>query len=56
MGLQLFQDGLLFKLPKPLRFLLSLILQPLIIFFDKIITSKSRNEDACTFVLVAKKV
>jgi SAM-dependent methyltransferase len=56
MGLQLFQDGLLFKLPKPLRFILSLILQPLIIFFDKIITAKSRNEDACTFVLVAKKV
>jgi SAM-dependent methyltransferase len=56
MGLQLFQDGLLFKLPKPLRFLLSLILQPLIIFFDKIITAKSRNEDACTFVLVAKKI
>ena len=56
MGLQLFQDGLLFKLPKPLRFLLSLVLQPLIIFFDKIITAKSRNEDACTFVLVAKKV
>ena len=56
MGLQLFQDGLLFKLPKPLRFILSLILQPLIIFFDKIITAKSRNEDACTFVLVAKQV
>lgn len=56
MGLQLFQDGILFKLPKFARPVLSIIMQPLIIFFDKIIGSKSRNEDACTFILVAKKV
>jgi SAM-dependent methyltransferase len=55
MGLQLFQDGLLFKIPRSLRFILALIMQPLIIFFDKIILAKSRNQDACTFILVAKK-
>jgi hypothetical protein len=56
MGLQLFQDGILFKLPKFARPILSIVMQPLIIFFDKIIGAKSRNEDACTFILVAKKV
>lgn len=55
MGLQLFQDGILFKIPKPLRFIWAMIMQPLIIFFDKIILSSSRNQDACTFILVATK-
>jgi SAM-dependent methyltransferase len=55
MGLQLFQDGILFKIPRPLRFIWAMIMQPLIIFFDKIILSSSRNQDACTFILVAKK-
>lgn len=55
MGLQLFQDGILFKIPQPLRFIWAMIMQPLIIFFDKIILSSSRNQDACTFILVAKK-
>jgi len=55
MGLQLFQDGILFKIPRPLRFIWALIMQPLIIFFDKITLSKTRNQDACTFILVAKK-
>jgi SAM-dependent methyltransferase len=55
MGLQLFQDGILFKIPQPLRFIWAMIMQPLIIFFDKIILSSSRNQDACTFILVATK-
>ena len=55
MGLQLFQDGILFKIPQPLRFIWAMIMQPLIIFFDKIILSSSRNQDDCTFILVAKK-
>jgi SAM-dependent methyltransferase len=55
MGLQLFQDGILFKIPQSLRFIWAMIMQPLIIFFDKIILSSSRNQDACTFILVAKK-
>ncbi len=55
MGLQLFQDGILFKIPRPLRFIWALLMQPLIIFFDKITLAKTRNQDACTFILVAKK-
>lgn len=55
MGLQLFQDGILFKIPQSLRFIWAMIMQPLIIFFDKIILSSSRNQDACTFILVATK-
>jgi SAM-dependent methyltransferase len=55
MGLQLFQDGLLFKIPKFLRPVLALLMQPLIIFFDKTTAQETRNKDACTFILVAKK-
>ena len=55
MGLQLFQDGILFKLPKFLRPVLALIMQPLIIFFDKTTAQETRDKDACTFILVAKK-
>lgn len=56
MGLQLFQDGLLFKLPKFLRPLLAIVMQPLIIFFDKTTSQATRDKDACTFILVAKKI
>jgi SAM-dependent methyltransferase len=56
MGLQLFQDGLLFKIPTILRPLLALIIQPLIILFDKTTLQETKNRDACTFVVVAKKV
>ena len=55
MGLQLFQDGIMFKLPKFIRPILALIMQPLIIFFDKITAQATRDKDACTFILVAKK-
>lgn len=55
MGLQLFQDGLLFKLPKFLRPILAIIMQPQIIFFDKITAQDTIDKDACTYVLVAKK-
>jgi SAM-dependent methyltransferase len=55
MGLQLFQDGLLFKIPAFLRPLLALMIQPLVIFFDKTTLQETKNRDACTFVLVAKK-
>lgn len=56
MGLQLFQDGLLFKLPKFLRPVLAIIMQPLIIFFDKTTSASTKDKDACTFILVAKKI
>lgn len=55
MGLQLFQDGIIFKIPKFLRPVLALIMQPLIIFFDKTTAQETRDKDACTFILVAKK-
>jgi SAM-dependent methyltransferase len=55
MGLQLFQDGLLHKAPKFLHKPIAWLLQPLIIFFDKIWKKEERDRDACTFVLVAKK-
>jgi SAM-dependent methyltransferase len=55
MGLQLFQDGLLFKLPSFLRPVLALFLQPLIAFFDKTTSQATKDRDACTFVVVARK-
>ena len=55
MGLQLFQDGIIFKLPKFLRPVLAIFMQPLIIFFDKTTLQETRDKDACTFILVAKK-
>ncbi|WP_169739229.1 class I SAM-dependent methyltransferase [Dyadobacter crusticola] len=56
MGLQLFQDGITFSIPKSLRPVLAIIMQPLIILFDKIPSQKAKDRDACTFILVAKKV
>lgn len=56
MGLQLFQDGLLFKVPMFLRPVLAIIFQPQIIFFDKLFSQAARDKDACTYVLVAKKL
>lgn len=56
MGLQLFQDGLVFKFPKFLRPVIGWILQPFIILFDKISSESARKNDACTYILVAKKI
>ncbi|MBC7922289.1 MAG: methyltransferase domain-containing protein [Ferruginibacter sp.] len=56
MGLQLFQDGLLFKLPVFLRPVLSVVMQPFIALFDKTTRQETKNRDACTFVLVARKI
>lgn len=56
MGLQLFQDGLMFKLPKFLRPLLFIKMQLWIWLFDKISSQTSRNSDACTFIVVAKPI
>lgn len=55
MGLQLFQDGFLFKLPVFLHPVLAAIFQPLIYLFDKTTSQSSKNRDACTFVIVAEK-
>ncbi|HEX8549874.1 MAG TPA: class I SAM-dependent methyltransferase [Cytophagaceae bacterium] len=56
MGIQLFQDGILFKLPKFLRPLLALFIQPWIILFDKTTAQNTKDKDACTFILVARKL
>lgn len=54
MGLQLFQDGLLFKLPKILRPLLTVPMQGLIVLFDKISSQQATDTDGCTYLVVAK--
>lgn len=54
MGLQLFQDGLLFKLPSFLRPLLTIPMQALIALFDKISTQQATDTDGCTYLVVAK--
>lgn len=56
MGLHLFQDGILFKLPKFLRGLWSFFMQFWIMIFDKITSQASRDEDGCTYLVVARKI
>jgi SAM-dependent methyltransferase len=56
MGLQLFQDGICFNLPKFLRPLFFFIMQILIMIFDRAASQDSRNRDACTFIVVAKPI
>jgi SAM-dependent methyltransferase len=55
MGLQLFQDGLLFKLPGFIKFLFVPLMQILIMLFDKTSSQKVRDYDACVFIIVAQK-
>ena len=54
-GLQIFQDGILFKLPKFIRPLYTVFMQQFIALGDKIHSQKQRDDDACIFILVAKK-
>ncbi|MFM7022685.1 MAG: class I SAM-dependent methyltransferase [Flavobacteriales bacterium] len=54
MGLQLFQDGMVFKLPKFIRPLFFFWMQLQIALFDKTTKQATRNQDACTFIVVAK--
>jgi SAM-dependent methyltransferase len=56
MGLQLFQDAFTFKLRPALRPVLAIIMQPLIYFFDKMARQSVKDKDACTFILVARKI
>lgn len=55
MGLQLFQDGIMFKLPSVIRPLLVIPLQLGIALFDKLEKQKNKADDACTFIVVAQK-
>jgi len=54
-GLQLFQDGLYFKLPKFLKLALPVFTQAFIILFDKIESKENRDKDACVYIIKAIK-
>jgi len=54
-GLQLFQDGLIFKMPKFLRPVFSFTMQVLISLFDKVSTQEQKDRDASLYVIIAKK-
>lgn len=54
-GLQIFQDGLLFKFPKWFRPFVSTPFQLLIAFFDKFQKQKIIDIDACNYLIVGLK-
>jgi len=54
-GLQLFQDGIYLKLPGFLKPLFALLMQTLIILFDKISSQPQRDRDGAIYVIVAQK-
>ncbi|HEY9535726.1 MAG TPA: class I SAM-dependent methyltransferase [Mucilaginibacter sp.] len=54
-GLQLFQDGILFKLPRFLVPVWSVIMQGIINLFDKIHTQAQRDRDSALYIVVAQK-
>jgi SAM-dependent methyltransferase len=54
-GMQLFQDGIYFKLPKILAPVWALIMQPTIWLYDKIHSQPQRDRDGALYVVVAKK-
>lgn len=55
MGMQLVQDGLLFKVPASLRPLLAVFFQPQIWLLDKLSSQSQKDADACTYIVVAEK-
>jgi SAM-dependent methyltransferase len=54
-GLQLFQDGILFKLPKFLRPIWAFFMQINIWLYDKLHSQSQRDRDGALYVVVAKK-
>jgi SAM-dependent methyltransferase len=54
-GLQLFQDGICVKLPKFLVPPFALVMQTLIILFNKINSQEQRDRDGAIYVIVARK-
>ncbi|MBO9728109.1 MAG: class I SAM-dependent methyltransferase [Chitinophaga sp.] len=54
-GMQLLQDGFVFKAPNALRAVLALICQPLVYLLDKTTSQSTRDKDAGTFMIVAEK-
>ncbi|MFN4242095.1 MAG: class I SAM-dependent DNA methyltransferase [Tepidisphaerales bacterium] len=55
MGLQLFQDGLVRKLPRPTRNAVCLVLQQLVLLADRFHTDAERARDACIYGLIARR-
>ncbi|KAA9355117.1 MULTISPECIES: class I SAM-dependent methyltransferase [Larkinella] len=56
MGLQLFQDGFLFKIPRWLWPPFALIMQASISLFDKTTSQETKDKDACTYLVVGRKL
>jgi SAM-dependent methyltransferase len=54
-GIQLFQDAIINKCPKFLVAPISVVMQSLIIIFDKIHNQKQRDRDASLYVVLATK-
>ncbi|MES2629339.1 MAG: class I SAM-dependent methyltransferase [Bacteroidota bacterium] len=54
MGLQLFQDGLMFKFPKIIRTPFVFFMQFFIWMFDKVSKQSQRDADGCTYLVVAR--
>lgn len=54
-GMQLLQDSFLFKLPKVLLPVYSMIMQFLVWLIDQSTTQQTRNTDACVYYLIARK-
>lgn len=54
MGLQLFQDGLVRKLPRPLRKPLCFAVQQVVLVADRLHSESDRARDACVFGLIAE--
>jgi SAM-dependent methyltransferase len=54
-GLQLFQDAVYWKLPRPLQPVLALVIQTLVRVFDRAQGAASRRMNALVFALVARK-
>jgi len=54
-GLHLFQDGVVRRLPHPLRPMAAVLMHPLIALSDRFSSDRERREDACVFVVVAER-
>lgn len=54
-GMHLLQDGLILRLPRIVRTVVSPVTQLLIALCDKLSSDADRRDDACVFIIVAKK-
>lgn len=54
-GLQLFQDGLIFKMPVFMRPVFSYLMQGLIMLFDRVSSQAQKDRDGAIYVILAKK-